>query len=76
MIVDIFDETLSFKESLLSNEEKTSCHFFKVGFLENCLIKSPYNFDMQISLIRSLDSLGLSISYFEAHDHGLNLKAV
>ena len=48
---------------------------YRIGVLEFALEKSPYNFDIQLSLVKIYDSHGWSTS-FNHHFNGLGLKAV
>ncbi len=48
---------------------------YRIGLMEYAMERSPYNFDIQIQLLKIYDSLGLSAS-FNAAMNGLNLKGV
>ena len=50
-------------------------HLFKACLLELAYEHSNYNFDIQISLLKSYDYLGLSVSYGEAFEN-LGIKGV
>ena len=46
-----------------------------IGLLEYALRISPYNFDIQMALVRIYDRMGLSTSFAAAHKE-LDLKGV
>ena len=48
---------------------------FRIGLLEYALSLSPDNFDIQMSLLKIYDSLGISLLFKQAHE-SLNMKGV
>lgn len=48
---------------------------FKVIILEEAYSKSPYNFDIQLQLMRSFERLGINASYYESYAE-LGIKGV
>jgi hypothetical protein len=48
---------------------------YRIGLMEFALEKSPYNFDIQVQLVKLYDQLGLSPSFL-AGMNSLNLKGV
>ena len=62
-------------ESYLSKESSKDLQLFKICLLEIAYEYSNYNFDIQLQLIKTFDSMGLSASFSEAYDQ-LNIKGV
>ena len=60
-------------ESYLSIEVSKDLQLYKICLLEIAFDFSNYNFDIQLQLIKTFDSIGLSASFSEAYDH-LNIK--
>lgn len=62
-------------ESYLSQECSKDLQLYKICLLEIAYEFSNYNFDIQLQLIKTFDSMGLSASFSEAYDN-LNIKGV
>jgi hypothetical protein len=59
----------------LFKSEIDSIVAYRIGLMEYALEKSPYNFDIQVQLVKLYDQLGLSPSFL-AGINILNLKGV
>lgn len=57
------------------NEKLDSLVLYRITLLEHALELSPYNFDIQMQLVKIYDSLGLSISFHQNYS-GLGCKGV
>ena len=78
LIADVIDSYLTkgtAQGDPVDKGEKLKLHLFKSCLLELAYEHSNYNFDMQISLMKSYDQLGLSVSYAEAFET-LGIKGV
>ena len=62
-------------ESYLSKESSKDLQLYKICLLEIAYEYSNYNFDIQLQLIKTFDSMGLSASFSEAYEQ-LNIKGV
>lgn len=74
LIADVLDNYLD-KPDNVDPSEKLKLHLFKACLLELAYEHSNYNFDIQISLMKTYDYLGLSVSYAEALEN-LGIKGV
>ena len=48
---------------MLEKEKKEDLIMYRIGLLEYASGKSPYNFDIQLQLLKLFDQLGLSASF-------------
>ena len=48
---------------MLEKEKKEDLIMYRIGLLEYAIGKSPYNFDIQLQLLKLFDQLGLSASF-------------
>lgn len=62
-------------ESFLAKNPNKDLQLFKISLLEIAYEYSNYNFDIQLQLIKTFDTMGLSASFSESYDH-LNIKGV
>jgi len=63
------------KKNSAGSDEVTPSLLYRMSLLEHALDQSPYNFDIQMALVKIYDHYGLSISFQSAHAN-LNLKGV
>ena len=78
LIGDMIDDCIEQeeeKEGEESQEEKRYLDLFKICLLENAYETSCYNFDIQISLLKSFDRLGWTASFSESFSN-LEIKGV
>ena len=68
LIADIIDNYVKINSNI-------SLEIFKMCLLEQAYEASNYNFDVQLSLMRSFDKLGLCTSFAESYDT-LDIKGV
>jgi len=73
LIADILDSVIN--SAVSSDKEKVHLHLFKICLLELAYEHSNYNFDLQVSLMKSFDALGLSVSFSESYE-SLGIKGV
>ena len=74
LIADVLDSYLS-RTHGIDKSERLNLHLFKACLLELAYEHSNYNFDIQISLMKSYDFIGLSVSYGESFEN-LGIKGV
>ena len=55
-------------ESYLSKESSKDLQLYKICLLEIAYEYSNYNFDIQLQLIKTFDSMGLSASFSEGYE--------
>lgn len=73
LISDVVDQWLVGKP--LNADETKQLQLFKICLLEYNYEKSCYNFDVQLSLLKTFDTYGLSPSFIEAYDT-MDIKGV
>ena len=73
LIADIIDGYLRDKNP--DSQESKNLELFKICLLEQNYEQSNYNFDVQLSLLKTFDKYGLSTSFSEAYDT-LDIKGV
>lgn len=74
-IIDNYVGDLVKQGNVETMQERINLDLFKVSLLELAYESSGYNFDMQLSLLRSFDRLGASSSYSESYND-LGIKGV
>ena len=58
-----------------SNDQRIETIIYRIGLLEYALLLSPYNFDIQMSLVKIYDAQGLTVNFNTAYQN-LGLKGV